>query len=70
MLTIHTIQTENSVTIPKEEFLKLVEILKKLEKVKICENDLDYLRQYSMNKLEKMWSNESDEVWNEYLKAG
>ena len=67
MLTIHTIQTENSVTIPKTEFIRLVETLKKIEEVKIFENDLNYLRQYSMISLEKMWSNESDEVWNEYL---
>ena len=67
MLTIHTIQTENSVTIPKKEFVELVEILKKLEEVKICESDLEYVRQYSMNRLEKMWSNDADEVWNEYL---
>ena len=67
MLTIHTIQTENSVTIPKKEFVEFIEILKKLEEVKICESDLDYVRQNSMSRLERMWSNEADEVWNEYL---
>ena len=67
MLTLHTIQTENSVTIPKEEFNKLVEISKKIEEVIICDDDFSDLRRFSKSSLEKIWSNESDEVWNEYL---
>ena len=67
MLTLHTIQTESSVTIPKEEFNKLVEISKKIEEVIICDDDFSDLRRFSKSSLEKIWSNESDEVWNEYL---
>ena len=67
MIEIHTIQTENCITIPKDEFMELVKILKKVEEVKICQNDIDYLRHYSASNLEKIWSDKSDEVWNEYL---
>lgn len=53
MLTIHSIETKNNVIIPKKEFKKILETLKKMEDVEVLVNDdPDYLNEDEIAELE------------------
>ncbi|MBT4483869.1 MAG: hypothetical protein HOC71_09355 [Candidatus Latescibacteria bacterium] len=53
MFTLHTIETKNSVTIPKNEFKQLIENLKNILEVEIIlENDPDYLTDKELEQLQ------------------
>ena len=52
MITLHTIETKNAVTIPKKEFKQLIENLKNILEVEIIlENDSDYLTDEELEQL-------------------
>ena len=77
MITLHITETEHSVTIPKEEFLKLLERCKSVENVEIIENDdPDYLtaeeiriRAEAMGELERGETVDFEKVKDKWLKG-
>ena len=70
MIKLHTTNLGNNILIPKIEFWDLIKKFKKIksEKISIIEEDffLD-LRKHSESSFNKLWDNNEDEVWNEYL---
>ena len=64
MLTIHTEERNNKVSIPKHEFEILLKMLHPIEEVKIIKDDFSDLISASATSLE-FWNNKrDDEVWN------
>ena len=48
MLTLHKTETKYTVTLPKEEFLKLIDNYQRYEPIEISDNDPDYLTEEEM----------------------
>ncbi len=77
MLTLHKAETEYTVTIPKEEFLKLIANYQKYEPIEIIEdNDPDYLtgeeikiRTEAMEELERGETINFRDVKDKWLKG-
>ena len=69
MIRLHTTSLGNNILIPKIEFWKLITKFKKIksEKISVIEEDFLDLRKYSESAFIKLWANNEDEVWNEYL---
>ena len=84
ILKIISVSDKGQITIPREiqllleikkgDKLALVTKNKKLliqksaNIEKIVEDDFEDIVRYSENSLEKLWNNESDEIWSQYLK--
>ena len=77
MLTLHITETEHAVTIPRDEFLKLIDRFQTLEPIKIIEDeDPDYLtaeeikiRAEAMEELEAGETVDFCDVKNQWLKG-
>lgn len=73
MFTLHTIETKNAVTIPKNEFKQLIENLKNILEVEIIlENDPDYLTDEELEQLkiaEKEFEKDETISADEYISS-
>ncbi len=77
MLTLHITETEHAVTIPRDEFLKLIDRFQTIEPIKIIEDeDPDYLtaeeikiRAEAMEELEAGETVDFCDVKNQWLKG-